>query len=92
MATLDCVDQKLELELSNGRQEIPVSASNTLGTEISHFYDCIRNNQNSTPYSNHSDGILGARVVALLEASRESMFQDRSITIQLPIIPAIPTR
>jgi predicted dehydrogenase len=92
IATLDCVDQKLELELSSGRQEIPVSASNTLGTEISHFYDCIRNNQNSTPYSNHSDGILGARVVSLLEASRESMFQDRTIPIQLPIIPAITAR
>ena len=92
MARLDCVDQKLELELSSGRQQIPVSPSNTLGTEIRHFYDCIRNNQNATPYSNHSDGILGARVVSLLEASRESMFQDRTVPIQLPIIPAIPVR
>ena len=92
MARLDCVDQKLELELSTGRQQIPVSPSNTLGTEIRHFYDCIRNNQNATPYSNHSDGILGARVVSLLEASRESMFQDRTVPIQLPIIPAIRAR
>jgi len=92
IARLDCVDQRLELELSSGRQEIPVSASNTLGTEIAHFYDCIRNNQNSIPYSNHSDGILGARVVSLLEASRESMFQDRTIPIQLPTIPAISAR
>jgi len=92
LARLDCADQKLELELSSGRQAIPFSASNTLGTEIRHFYDCIRNNQNATPYSNHSDGILGARVVSLLEASRESMFQDRTVPIQLPIIPAIRAR
>jgi UDP-N-acetylglucosamine 3-dehydrogenase len=91
-AHLDCVDQKLALELQGGRQEIPVSASNTLGDEITHFYDCIRNSQDSTPYSNHSDGILGARVVSLLEASRESMFQDRTVQVQLPIIPAIPAK
>jgi predicted dehydrogenase len=91
-AHLDCATQKLELELSGGRQEIPVSVSNTLGDEIRHFYDCIRNNQDSTPYSNHSDGILGARVVSLLEASRESMFQDRTIQVQLPMIPAIPAK
>jgi UDP-N-acetylglucosamine 3-dehydrogenase len=91
-AHLDCVDQKLTLELQGGPQEIPVSASNTLGDEIRHFYDCIRNNQNSTPYSNSSDGILGARVVSMLEASRESMYQDRTIQVQLPIIPAIPAK
>jgi predicted dehydrogenase len=91
-AHLDCADQKLVVELSGGTQEIPVSASNTLGDEISHFYDCIRNNQNSAPYSNFSDGVLGARVVSLLEASRESMFQDRTIPVQLPIIPAIPAK
>jgi len=91
-ASLDCANQTLVLELSSGRQEIPVSVSNTLGTEISHFYDCIRNSRNSIPYSNHSDGILGARVVSLLEASRESMFQDRTIQVQLPIIPAIPAK
>jgi predicted dehydrogenase len=91
-ASLDCANQTLVLELSGGKQEIPVSVSNTLGTEISHFYDCIRNSRNSIPYSNHSDGILGARVVSLLEASRESMFQDRTIQVQLPIIPAIPAK
>jgi len=91
-AQLDCLNQKLVLELSGSRQEIPISANNTIASEIAHFSDCIRNRQSSTPYSNHSDGILGARVVSLLEASRESMFQDRTIQVQLPIIPAIPTR
>ena len=91
-AHLDCVDQRLVLELSGGPQEVPVSASDTLVTEIGHFYDCIRNSESSIPYSNNSDGILGARVVSLLEASRESMFQDRTVQVQLPIIPAIPAK
>src|SRR5207244_13445936 len=92
MLRLDCVHQQVDRELLSDRQRIAVSPSNSLGSEIRHFYDCIRNNQNATPYSNHSDGILGARVVSLLEASRESMFQDRTVPIQLPIIPAIPVR
>lgn len=92
VARLDCTSQKLYLEHSNGRRDLPVFTSNTLASEIIHFAECIHNNQTSSPYSNHSDGILGARVVSLLEASRESMYQDRSIQIQLPMMPEIPVR
>jgi UDP-N-acetylglucosamine 3-dehydrogenase len=92
MAYLDCLSQKLFLEDSSGRREIPVLPSNTLASEIIHFADCIRSNRDSAFYANHSDGMLGARVVSLLEASRDSMFQDRTIPVQLPIIPEIPVR
>jgi predicted dehydrogenase len=92
MAFLDCMSQKLFVEDSSGRREIPVLPSNTIASEIIHFADCIRNSRDSTTYSNHSDGMLGARVVSLLEASRESMFQDRTIPVQLPIMPEIPVR
>ena len=91
-AHLDCVTQKLSIEGPQGKREIPVVPSNTLASEIIHFADCIRNNQDSTPYANHSDGILGARVVSLLEASRESMFQDRTVQVSLPFMPEIPVR
>jgi len=91
-AHLDCVTQKLSIEGPQGKREIPVVQSNTLASEIIHFADCIRNNQDSTPYANHSDGILGARVVSLLEASRESMFQDRTVQVSLPFMPEIPVR
>jgi UDP-N-acetylglucosamine 3-dehydrogenase len=92
MAHLDCVTQKVTIERSNGKQDVPVSPSNTLREEITHFSDCIRKNQDSAPFSNHSDGMLGARVVSLLEASRESMSQDRTIQVQLPMTPEIPVR
>jgi UDP-N-acetylglucosamine 3-dehydrogenase len=92
MAHLDCLSQKLFIEEPTGRREIPVLPSNTIASEIIHFSDCIRNNRNSTAYANHSDGMLGARVVSLLEASRESMFQDRTIAVQLPMIPEITVR
>ncbi|OLB46246.1 MAG: hypothetical protein AUG17_06055 [Crenarchaeota archaeon 13_1_20CM_2_53_14] len=92
VAHLDCSGQKLFLEKNSGKRELPVSPSNTLASEIIHFTDCIRSKQDSTPFSNHSDGILGARVVSLLEASRESMYQERTIQVQLPILPEIPVR
>ncbi len=92
VAHLDCSSQKLFLEKTSGKRELPVSPSNTLASEIIHFTDCIRSKQDSTPFSNHSDGILGARVVSLLEASRESMYQERTIQVQLPILPEIPVR
>lgn len=92
VARLDCSTQKLFLELPEGKREIPVFVSNTIASEIIHFADCIQNNQASAPYANLSDGMLGARVVSLLEAARESMFQDRSIQVQLPMMPEIPVR
>src|SRR5437016_2062939 len=92
VAHLDCSGQKLFLEKTSGKRELPVSPSNTLASEIIHFTDCIRSKQDSTPFSNHSDGILGARVVSLLEASRESMYQERTLQVQLPILPEIPVR
>lgn len=91
-AHLDCLSQELTVETSDGKTKIPVSPSNTLGSEIIHFTDCIKNNHDSGAFSNHSDGMLGARVVALLEASRESMYQDRAVPVQLPMIPEIPVR
>ncbi len=92
MAHLDCVTQKVIIECQTVKQEIPVSASNTLAEEIIHFAQCIQNNQTTTPFENHSDGMLGARVVSLLEASRESMVQDRTISVMLPMTPEIPVR
>ncbi|HYY92529.1 MAG TPA: hypothetical protein VE955_11125, partial [Candidatus Dormibacteraeota bacterium] len=92
VAHLDCMSQKLTVEGPDGKEEIPVIPSNTLGSEITHFSNCMRNHIDSVPFSNHSDGMLGARVVALLEASRESMLHDRTIQVQLPMMPEIPVR
>jgi len=92
MAYLDCISQKLFVEDSNGRREIPVLPSNTIASEVIHFADCIRYNRDAAAFANCSDGMLGARVVSLLEAARESMYQDRTIPVQLPMMPEIPVR
>ncbi len=92
MAHLDCLTQKLFVEGPDGRREVPVVPSNTLASEIVHFADCIKKNRESAPFANHSDGMLGARVVSLLEASRESLYQERTIQVQLPMMPEIPVR
>lgn len=92
VAHLDCVTQKLEIEDPNGKHVIPLTPSNTLASEIIHFADCMRNNRDSAPYTNYSDGILGARVVSLLEASRESMHQERTIQVNPRLAPEIPVR
>jgi len=91
-ARLDCADQKLFIQRSEAHEEIPVSPSNTLREEIIHYSKCIRNNGNSAPFHNHSDGVLGARVVTMLEACRESLFHDRAIHVQLPLAPEIPVK
>ena len=91
-ARLDCADQKLFIQRSEAYEEIPVSPSNTLREEIIHYSQCIRNNGNSAPFHNHSDGVLGARVVTMLEACRESLFHDRAIHLQLSLAPEIPVK
>jgi UDP-N-acetylglucosamine 3-dehydrogenase len=89
IAHLDCATQKLTIDGPQGKHEVPVFPSNTLASEIIHFADCIRSNQDAAPFANHSDGLLGARVVSLLEACRESMLQDRTIQVLQPVIPTI---
>jgi UDP-N-acetylglucosamine 3-dehydrogenase len=91
-ARLECATQKLEVQGPEGTREIPVSPSNTLRSEIVHFAGCIRSNQDSMPFQNHSDGVLGARVVSLLEASRDSMLGERMVQVRLPLVPEITVR
>ena len=92
IAHLDCATQKLNFEDKEGKHEVPVMPSNTLASEITHFADCIRSNLATAPFANLSDGLLGARVVSLLEACRESMYQERAIQVQLPMMPEIQVR
>lgn len=88
--SLDCNEQKVILRRSEGVETIPVTASNTLRDEILHFAECIVSHTEARPVRNHSDGILGARVVTLLEAAKESLAQERTIRVNVPIeeIPA----
>jgi predicted dehydrogenase len=91
-AYLDCSEQKGVLRSSDGSQQISIIPSNTLREEIEHFLTCISSHQNSKPFSNLSDGVLGARVVSVLESARESIRQERTMEVSMPTIGEIPAK
>lgn len=82
VARLDCLDQKLVLQRSEKTETISTVPSNTLQEEIMHFVRCVENNSASEPYSNLSDGGIGAGVVRLLEASKRSMLEERTVQVR----------
>jgi len=84
VARLDCLDQKLVLQRSDKAETILTVPSNTLHEEIIHFAECVENNSTSEPYSNLSDGAIGAGVVRLLEASKRSVSEERTIQVSIP--------
>src|SRR5205823_1682133 len=84
VARLDCLDQKLILQRSDKTETISTVPSNTLHEEIIHFAECVENNSTSEPYSNLSDGAIGAGVVRLLEASKRSVSEERTIQVSIP--------
>jgi UDP-N-acetylglucosamine 3-dehydrogenase len=91
-AYLDCSDQKGVLRTAEGTQQISITPSNTLREEVEHFLNCISSHQDSKPFSNQSDGVLGARVVSVLESARESIRQERTMQVQMPSAEGIPAK
>ena len=91
MAYLDCSEQKGVLHGSSSTQ-ISITPSNTLREEVTHFVDCISNSLDSKPFANLSDGVLGARVVSVLEAARESLRQERTVRVEVPLAEEIPAK
>ncbi len=90
VARLDCLDQKLTLQRSDRTESVSVVSSNTLGEEILHFADCVERNKRSAAYTNVANGTIGANVVRLLEASKKSLYEERSVQIQSPESIEIP--
>ena len=92
VAILDCSEQKAVLVRPDRTEQVPITPSNTLREEVLHFTECIGRNRRSQPFSNQSDGMLGAQVVRLLEAARESLHQGRTQQVQFPTIEEVLTR
>lgn len=92
IGTLDCFDQKAVLQRADSTQQVSIAASNTLREEIAHFVECMNRNQRSLPFSNQSDGMLGAKVVTLLEAARESLQKGHTQQVQFPPLEEVITR
>jgi UDP-N-acetylglucosamine 3-dehydrogenase len=85
-ARLDCLDQRLVLQRRNRSEPLFVVPNNTLREEIVHFVNCIAHHSSPEPYPNNASGALGANVVALLEASKKSLEEDRTIHMEMPRI------
>jgi predicted dehydrogenase len=85
VARLNCLDQKLVLQKPDKSETISTCPSNTLREEIMHFAECVEKDSSSQAITNLSDGMLGAGVVRLLEASKQSLREDRTVQIPLPL-------
>jgi predicted dehydrogenase len=88
-AVLDCLEQKAILQRRDRTEQVPITPSNTLRGEINHFVQCISHNGQSETFSNDSDGLLGAHVVSCLEASRESLRDEKTVKVQFPLFSEI---
>jgi len=66
---VDCLDQKVVLVNSQGREELRVTANNTIEAEIDHFIDRVLRRDTSA-----ESGMIGAQTVEVLETIRSSMW------------------
>ena len=89
-ALLDCLEQRLVLHRSGSVERVLVVPNNTLREEILHFSRCIQHNSLTEQYPNRADGTIGASVVSVLEATKESLEEERSVRVEMPTAEPIP--
>jgi predicted dehydrogenase len=76
-AKIQAVAQKIKIfEGSNEGRELNIKENNTLGDELRSFIDAVKNNSNLS-----NDGIIGAKTVELVEATRKSLEIKKTITL-----------
>lgn len=78
-AKVDCLTQEVKVFEDGHFYDLPVQSNNTIGAELNYFIRCIQ--ENAVPKRNGSqknNGLMGAKVVKLLEVSRESMKEART--------------
>ena len=78
-AKIDCLTQEIKVFEDDHFYDLPVQNNNTIGAELDYFVRCIQ--KNPVPKTNgchQNNGLMGARVVKLLEVSRESMKEART--------------
>ena len=76
-AKIQAVSQKVAVfEGSNEGRELDIQENNTLGDELRHFIDAVKNGKTVT-----NDGEIGAKTVELVEATRKSLEQGKTIIL-----------
>jgi UDP-N-acetylglucosamine 3-dehydrogenase len=80
---VDCLTQEVTAFENGNSYNIPVERNNTIEAELKHFLMCIQNNRASkNEYSNQNGGLLGARIVKLLEVTRRSVEEERTELVE----------
>ena len=76
-AKIQAVAQKVTLfEGSNEGRNLDIKENNTLGDELNYFINAVKNNKIVS-----NDGKVGARTVELVEATRKSLEQGKTIIL-----------
>ena len=76
-AKIQAVSQKVAVfEGSNEGRELDIQENNTLGDELRHFIAAVKNGKTVT-----NDGEIGAKTVELVEATRKSLEQGKTIIL-----------
>jgi UDP-N-acetylglucosamine 3-dehydrogenase len=83
-AKIDCLSQDVKVFENNGFHDVYVKRNNTIEEELEHFIYCVQNNSvvNNT-YLNESNGLLGAKVVRLLEIARKSIEEEKTESVDI---------
>jgi len=83
-AKIDCLSQDVKVFENDGFQNLYVKRNNTIEEELEHFVYCVQNNSVvNNCYLNESNGLLGAHVVRLLEIARESVEEERTVSVDI---------
>ena len=76
-AKIQAVTQKVTVfEGSNEGRKLNIKENNTLGDELKHFINAVKNNLIVS-----NDGEVGAKTVELIEATRKSLDLEKTITL-----------
>jgi predicted dehydrogenase len=78
-AEIDCLSQEVNVSDGQKRYSLDVNENNTIRSELEHFLECIRSS--GREHANYNNGTIGARVVELLEASKRSIEQCRTVSV-----------
>jgi len=74
---IEAIPQEVTIfENSNEGTSLNIKANNTLGDELRCFIDAVKNGLNVT-----NDGEIGAKIVELIEATRKSLKNGKTITL-----------
>jgi len=80
-AQIDCLSQSVRVSDGEKTHDLKVEANNTIRSELMHFLQCIRKSRSGKTYNNDNHGMLGARVVELLEAARKSLEENKTVLV-----------